>query len=75
MLQTAGDGSEVEESGAEDGVYLFRPHTSYISGLRCAAAFTWIYRTTALSRSEVLTTGMMQSGGTEQEKGIHNLYC
>lgn len=24
----------MEDSGAEDGVYLFRPHTSYISGLR-----------------------------------------
>ena len=34
MPQAAGEGDDVEDSGAEDGVYLFRPHTQYISGLR-----------------------------------------
>ena len=33
-MQAAAEGDDVEDSGAEDGVYLFRPHTSYISGLR-----------------------------------------
>ena len=33
-MQAAGEDDDVEDSGAEDGVYLFRPHTSYISGLR-----------------------------------------
>lgn len=34
--QAAEEDDDVEESGSEDGVYLFRPHTSYISGLRQA---------------------------------------
>ena len=34
IVQAAQEGDDVEDSGAEDGVYLFRPHTSYISGLR-----------------------------------------
>ena len=33
-MQAAAEGDDVEDSGAEDGVYLFRPHTSYISGLK-----------------------------------------
>lgn len=31
-------GQDVEDAGAEDGVYLFKPHSSYVSGLRCAPA-------------------------------------
>ena len=34
IVQAAQEGDDVEDSGAEDGIYLFRPHTSYISGLR-----------------------------------------
>lgn len=39
VKQAAEEGEDVEESGAEDGVYLFRPHQSYISGLRSATHF------------------------------------
>ena len=35
-VQAAAEDDDVEDSGVEDGVYLFRPHTSYVSGLRCA---------------------------------------
>ena len=34
----------MEDSGAEDGVYLFRPHTSYISGLRCVCCSNVLWR-------------------------------
>ena len=39
-MQAAAEDDDVEDSGVEDGVYLFRPHTSYISGLRCTSAPT-----------------------------------
>ncbi len=38
--QAAEEDANVEESGSEDGVYLFKPHTSYISGLRRACNFS-----------------------------------
>ncbi|CAL5219832.1 g1745 [Coccomyxa viridis] len=34
--EAAAEDDDVEDSGVEDGVYLFRPHTSYVSGLRWA---------------------------------------
>ncbi|BDA42654.1 WD repeat-containing protein 76 [Coccomyxa sp. Obi] len=35
--EAAEEDADVEDSGSEDGVYLFKPHTSYISGLRWAS--------------------------------------
>ena len=36
MCQAGEEDGDVEDFGAEDGVYLFRPHSQYVSGLRWA---------------------------------------